>query len=97
MDFNGGSNNDAQMERLKKSGGRIGTIVGILFLILIVGSIVVNWFTDYIWMDSLDFGTVFTTILSTKIVLGLAGFILFAIITFVTIYWIKRAYQSHFD
>ncbi|MFD1848853.1 UPF0182 family protein [Oceanobacillus bengalensis] len=99
MDFNGGTNGPTQeqMDKFKKLGSRFGVIFGILLFVFILGTIGIKWFTDYIWMDSLDFGTVFTTIFTTKILLGVAGFILFTAITYVTLFWIKRSYTTHFD
>src|SRR5699024_3425655 len=48
-------------------------------------------------MDSLDFSGVFTTILTSKVLLGAFGFVLFAVCTFITIYWIRRSYLKYFD
>ncbi|RLL46941.1 UPF0182 family protein [Oceanobacillus piezotolerans] len=96
MDFKGHFDKQ-QMERLKKQGKRTGWIVGALLLIFILGILSIKWVTDYIWMDSLQFETVFTTILTTKIVLGTVGFLVFAIITYITVSWIYRAYNNHFD
>ncbi|MFX9027548.1 hypothetical protein ABTN22_19055, partial [Acinetobacter baumannii] len=47
--------------------------------------------------DSLDFGSVYTTILGTKVMLGAAGFVLFTAATFLTLVWVRRSYSGHFD
>src|SRR5699024_4892265 len=51
---------------------------------------------EYVWMDTVGFESVFTTILYSKISLGVIGFLLFGILTFITLYWIRRSYISHF-
>ncbi|WP_449354051.1 UPF0182 family membrane protein [Virgibacillus natechei] len=86
-----------QVAQLKKFGKRFGIIIAILLFLLIVGSVAFSWITDYIWMDNLDFGGVFTTILGSKVLLGVAGFILFAVVTYFTFFWIIRSYVTHFD
>lgn len=84
-----------QVEKIKKFGKRIGTVVAVLLFLFIVGLMTFQWFTDYIWMDTLGFGKVFTTIFTTKIYLGLAGFLLFGIITYITLFWIRHSYLGH--
>src|SRR5699024_10336227 len=54
------------------------------------------YLTEYVWMGSLGFSGVFTTVLWSKVILAVIGFLLFAIITFATAYWIRRSYLSHF-
>lgn len=96
MDFKGSFNRN-QMKKFQRFGSWTGIILFILFLLVIFGSVAFQWVTDYIWMDSLDFGTVFTTILTSKLALGLAGFIIFGFVAWLTVYWIRRTYLSHFD
>src|SRR5699024_9518432 len=55
-----------------------------------------RWFTNYIWMNTLDFENVYLTIFTSKVVLGASGFILFAIATYITLWWIRRSYVAHF-
>ncbi|WP_156289558.1 UPF0182 family membrane protein [Oceanobacillus salinisoli] len=105
MDFRGGTNgsngpngpNEQLMRKIKKLGNRSGIIIGIVFMLFIIGTLGLNWVTEYIWMDSLDFGSVFTTIFMTKVMLGVIGFILFAVVTYITMFWIRRSYTTHFD
>src|SRR5690606_27359164 len=84
------------MKKIKKLSSRSGFFIGFLLILLIVGGLALSWVTEYIWMDSLDYGSVFTTILSIKVMLGVIGFVLFAIITYITLFWIRKAYSSHF-
>lgn len=81
----------------KKALNRIGYLLLFVILIISAGLLSLGIVTDYIWMDSLGFTGVFTTILKSKILLGLIGFLLFAAGTFFTLYWIRRSYLKHFD
>ncbi|MBP1969129.1 uncharacterized membrane protein (UPF0182 family) [Virgibacillus natechei] len=92
-----GNMSQQQIEKFKKLGSRFGIIVGILIFLLVVGVIGFQWIVDYIWMDSLDFGNVYTTILGSKVMLGVVGFILFSVVTYFTLFWIRRSYTKHFD
>src|SRR5690625_3195891 len=47
-------------------------------------------------MDTLGFGSVFTTILSSKLSLILCGFFLFALFTYFTLFWIRHSYLKYF-
>src|SRR5690625_6601946 len=48
-------------------------------------------------MDSLDFSKVYTTILYSKAILGISGFVLFFILSFVTLYWIRLSYTKQYS
>src|SRR5690625_5399414 len=48
-------------------------------------------------MDSLDFSKVYTTILYSKAILGVSGFVLFFILSFVTLYWIRFSYTKQYS
>lgn len=87
---------ERQLLKIKRFGKRIGMIAGVIFVLLLIVFSGFHWLTDYIWMDTLDFGDVYLTIFSSKIVLGASGFILFAVATYVTLWWIRRSYVSHF-
>src|SRR5699024_9451385 len=52
---------------------------------------------EYVWMGSVGFESVYTTILYSKATLGIVGFLLFGILTFITLYWIRKSYISHFN
>ena len=74
----------------------IGKWLGILILLFIVASLAVKWLTDYIWMDTLGFGSVFTTIFTAKVALGLIGFIAFFASAFVLLLNIRSTYLREF-
>lgn len=85
-----------QLAKMKKTGKIFGIIFGILLAIGLVFLLTFNWITDYIWMDNLGFGNVFTTILGSKLTLMGIGFVLFFIATFITLQWIRSSYVNHF-
>src|SRR5690625_4995318 len=70
------------------------TISIIILLIILYAGFQI--YTNYIWMDTVGFSTIYTTILSSKVLLALSGFILFFILTFGTLYWIRLSYMNHF-
>src|SRR5699024_7989756 len=86
-----------QMEKWKKIMSRIGYTVLFLLLAFIIALVVFQYLTEYIWMDTLGFAQVFTTIIKSKITLVAVGFVLFAAVTYITLFWIRRSYLSHFD
>src|SRR5690625_6386825 len=47
-------------------------------------------------MDSIDFSSVYTTILYSKVTIGVTGFVLFFILTFITLYVIRYSCTKHF-
>ena len=96
MDFKGNINRN-QMKKLQKLSSWAGAVIVILFLLFILGTIAFQWVTEFVWMDSLDFGTVFTTVLGSKLTLGAAGFVIFGFVTGLTVFWVRRSYLSHFD
>ncbi len=58
-------------------------VLGTLFLVFISARGIAGFFTDLLWFQSLDFGSVFTSILTTKIVLGFV-FTAFAAVAVIT-------------
>ncbi|MFD1363580.1 UPF0182 family membrane protein [Lentibacillus salinarum] len=94
--FDGGSNQRPKIKWNRKFNW-LGYIVLAIILVVIAGLFALQLITDYIWMDTLDFSGVFTTILTSKLLLGVAGFVLFAVGTFVTLFWIRRSYLKHFQ
>lgn len=98
--MNEGSNNGLtkrQKEKINKILRRTGYILIIPVVLLIAGLLSLGFITDYIWMDTLGFAGVFTTILKSKIWLAVIGFLLFAVITYFTISWIRHTYIGHMD
>lgn len=86
-----------QNEQITKWTKRIGIIALIIVGLIAIGLVAVHFVTNYIWMDSLQFGNVYTTILFSKVVLALSGFLLFFLCTFITLYWIRQNYMGHFS
>lgn len=86
-----------QTERLQKIGKRFSTFTIIVVAIIVISYIAFKFLTSFIWMDSLGFGNVYTTILYSKILLGVSGFVLFFVLTFLTIFWIRKSYMNHFS
>jgi uncharacterized protein len=86
--------NRPSKERKKMSKGKSITLFVIIAL-LIVGFLSVDFFTDLIWMDSLGFRNVFTTVLGSKVLLAGIGFLVFMILSVITLFWIRSSYISH--
>ncbi|MBB6444124.1 UPF0182 family membrane protein [Bacillus benzoevorans] len=91
------TNQMKKMRKWRKFSGRTGGAIGVLFLLFIFASVSFQWVIDYIWMDSLEFSSVFTTILESKAMLGTAGFAIYGFVTWLTLFWIRRSYLSHFE
>lgn len=72
-------------------------IIIALILLAILGAAFVHYATEYIWMSNLGFAQVFTKVIGTKAVLAVAGFLLFALVTYVTLFWIYRIYKRTFS
>jgi uncharacterized membrane protein (UPF0182 family) len=84
------------LRKIKQFGKRTGMVAGMIFVLLLIVFSGFRWVTNYVWMDTLNFGEVYLTIFSSKIVLGASGFILFAVVTYFSLWWIRRSYVSHF-
>lgn len=93
MDFTVFENKSAK-KRPKIS--RIKTIILLIAVILLIsGFLSIGLITDFIWMDSIGFKGIFTTILGSKMLLASIGFVVFLVLTFITFFWIRSAYVSH--
>lgn len=88
--------NKASKKTPKFSKGKIITLSVIAFIIL-VGILSVGLLTDYIWMDSEGFRSVFTTVLSSKVLLAAIGFVVFLVLSLSTLFWIRSSYISYLD
>jgi uncharacterized membrane protein (UPF0182 family) len=71
----------------------IGPIL-ILFVLLGVAGQALPLYTDYLWFQEVKLVSVFTTILWTKLALGLAAGLLFAALAYVNVYLAARSTQS---
>ncbi len=74
----------------------MGWILGIIVAIIVIGFVIVHFVTDYIWMDSLSYGEVYTKILFSKVTLAFSGFVMFFLLTLLTLYWTRKNYLHHF-
>lgn len=101
MDNNDNNNkriiSDKALEQVLKFGKRFSSLIIILVLILVIGTFGFEIATKYIWMDTLNFSDVYTTILYSKVTLGVSGFILFFVLSFLTFYWIRLSYTKQFN
>ncbi len=76
---------------------RLKFIFFIILPILILGIIGFQVFTNYIWMETINFQNVYLTILTSKFALGAIGFILFLFIGILTLYWIRKSYLTYLN
>ncbi|MGM8366800.1 UPF0182 family membrane protein [Virgibacillus sp. W0181] len=90
------SSRNNRFEKWGKIGKRMRFIIALLLVLIVVGFIVFQWLTDYIWMDTLGYESIFMTIFTSKVALGVSGFVLFFICTYFTLFWIRHTYVSHF-
>ncbi|WP_188206440.1 UPF0182 family membrane protein [Alkalibacillus aidingensis] len=89
--------NKKQKQNLRRFLKPLKWIGMILIPLVIIGLLSLNWITEYIWMESVGFENVFTTILFSRITLGVIGFVLYFLVTFTTLFWIHRAYIHFLD
>ncbi|TFB25062.1 UPF0182 family protein [Filobacillus milosensis] len=89
--------NKKQSDNIKKLIKRVKFLFYIVLPIIILGTIAFHIVTNYIWMETLNFESVYTTIITTKVALGVIGFFLFSIIGFLTLHWIRRSYLSYLN
>lgn len=82
--------------KFRKMIRNISIILILLIVVFTLGIPAFHWLIEYIWMDSLGFGKVYTTILTSKIMLVAVGFILFALTSYFTLFWIRHAYLKQF-
>src|SRR5699024_11451754 len=82
---------------LKKINKRASFTIIIIALIIISVIAAYKLLKEYVWMDTVGFEHVFTTILYSKISLGVIGFLLFGILIFIILYWLRRSYISLFQ
>ncbi len=68
----------------------------VLGLLVLLG-MAIDLIAEYIWMGTLGFADVFSTIFLTKLLLGLLGFLLFSIFLFFALYGVRRVYLKMFE
>ncbi|WP_241657246.1 UPF0182 family protein [Halobacillus salinus] len=87
----------AKKQKWRKFGGWFGKMAMILFVVLILVSISFSWITDYIWMGTVGYRDSFMTILTSKLMLGVVGFLLFSIVTYIMFSWMRKVYVGYFS
>src|SRR5690625_4519804 len=87
----------AQFEKFQHISKRFSITIVIILLLITSAIIAFNIATNYIWMDSLQFSSIYTTLLYSKLFIGLTGFILFFLLTFFTLFFIRYSYMKHFS
>lgn len=100
MDNNNGNKkfiSDEMLEQIVQFLKRFSKLIISVVLLIVIVSLGFEIATKYIWMDSLDFSKVYTTILYSKTILGVSGFLLFFILSFITFYWIRQSYLKQFN
>jgi len=86
-----------QFEKMQNVSKRFVISMIVIILLITIGIFALRISTNYIWMDHLDFGSIYTTILYSKVTIGVSGFILFFILTYVTLHFIRHSYMKHFE
>lgn len=85
-----------QVNLFKNVSKRFSFISFLIVALLIILYVAFHIYTNYIWMDTLGFSSIYTTILSSKVMLGISGFVIFFLLTFGTLYWIRLSYMNQF-
>lgn len=85
-----------EIERYARLGKRIGYIVLSIVALFVISAAVLGMMAKYVWMDTLGYNDVYMTILTSKVILGVSGFLLFFICTLVTLIWIRSSYLKQF-
>lgn len=70
-------------------------IFGLIILMILAGA-ALSWLVEYVWNDALGYAQVFLTMLFTQLGLGIAGFVLFFLCTFLLLSNIRRTYLREF-
>lgn len=65
------------------------TILAVIALLVISGSTIIQLYTDWLWFDSLGYSTVFSTILWSKIALGVGAGLIFFLVVYANL-WLSR-------
>lgn len=65
-------------------------IISFLFIGILLAINLIPLYIDWLWFNEVNLGTVFITVVSTKIVLGIAGAILFFIIIYINILYARK-------
>ena len=69
----------------------LAPVLIVVALILVLGAVAINFYTDFLWFDSVGFTTVFTTVLRTRLLLFVLFGVLMALVVGINVY---VAYRS---
>ena len=75
----------------------IGAIIIAFLALTSFLSLGVNLYTDWLWFESINFSSVFKTILSTKIIMRLGSWLLFTVFLFINLYFTKDRVLELFE
>ncbi len=76
-----GSGNDATIDEDPPRAGRMGLYwIGLAFLVVLLGSRLLTYYTDWLWFDSLDFTSVYFTRILASGITFLVGAVVFWLI-----------------
>lgn len=89
--------NKKQTDNIKKLTKRLKFLFFIILPIIILGIIGFQIYTNYVWMDTLEFQNVYLTIITSKVALGVLGFVMFLAIGILTLNWIRKSYLSYLN
>ena len=84
------------LDKMQNVSKRFIISIAVIVLLVVAGIIAYRIATNYIWMDTLNFGSIYTTILYSKVMIGLTGFVVFFLLTYITLYVIRLSYMKHF-
>jgi len=59
---------------------RVSVILAVLLVLFIVFNVLKGFYTEWLWFDSLDYGSVYATILKTKVLLFFSAAIIFGVL-----------------
>lgn len=96
MKSGGEQGNTVPFPRPSRKFINFGKLVIALIILLIIGSIVVDIVTDYIWTDHLGYGSVFMTMFWTQISLWIVGFLLFFVSTLLLFFNIRNVFLKDY-
>src|SRR5690625_5526872 len=80
--------NKKRLKQVQKMSGAVGIIFLIALFIIMVMIPAFQLLIDYIWMDTLGYGSVYTTMFMSKIVLALSVFVLFFLSLFFMLFFL---------
>lgn len=96
MDSNQSEQQSFKFPEISKRMFNVTNLIFWLVVLIIVLFEALHLLVDYVWNDELGYGQVFTTMFFTQFGIGIAGFLLFFISTFLLLSNIRRTYLREF-